>query len=634
MKILRVLALALSMAVLNMVGISPAHAATFNCGTSGTYTVVAGHVTESLNCVGTLTIDSSVTAIDAQAFAQTKFFMTPTFRMVSQNPRITVLVIPSSVLSIGARAFENMSTLTSITIANSVTTIGDNAFNRENNVTEFNLGSGTSLIEYDTFQDFRYISKFVLPEGVTQINQGAFVDWPSVTSFTLPSTLTNLGWMAFRGMRSLRTINIPANLSTINDPFGVIWSSSLLAPYFCSTTGSSNTTSVNDYFANLIAANTTAGRCSNSFDAPTITSVTFPSSTSATVNFTPPTNFGAGTEIASYSVVAFPGGKRATVSGAAARSVTLTSLNPGTDYTFEVNAINNEGSAITSPPSTRSASLTCCVLSTTAPGAPTIGTATALSPTSATVSFTAPTSNGGATIETYTATSTPGSITGRVLQSGSGSITLTGLTPSTAYTFKVTASNSVGTSSDSSATASLTMPASQAEIDAATLAAQKIAEAKRVAAMNAARLEISKSYSKSIIPAFQLFSKAEFYSVTEFNLPYISNEIFEFPTEERNNILIIEKIIIKYMYLDVMCSSDQLSTVYASSLSAVGLFPKANQTAIMYSLRHLPLSERNSYIKITQAIDIQLKVIQIRKSRLLAIISHMRTPYLLRYKQK
>jgi len=94
-----------------------------------------------------------------------------------------------------------------------------------------------------------------------------------------------------------------------------------------------------------------------------------------------------------------------------------------------------------------------------APGAPTIGTATVVSPTSMTISFTAPGSNGGATIETYTATSSPGSITGRIYQAGSGSITVTGLTPSTSYTFTVTASNSVGTSSSSSASSAVSTPA-------------------------------------------------------------------------------------------------------------------------------------------------------------------------------
>lgn len=82
-----------------------------------------------------------------------------------------------------------------------------------------------------------------------------------------------------------------------------------------------------------------------------------------------------------------------------------------------------------------------------APDAPTIGTATALSATSIRVSFT-PEYDGGSAITSYTVTSTPGGITA----SGSASpITVTGLTTGTAYTFTVTATNSVGTSPASTA---------------------------------------------------------------------------------------------------------------------------------------------------------------------------------------
>ena len=75
----------------------------------------------------------------------------------------------------------------------------------------------------------------------------------------------------------------------------------------------------------------------------------------------------------------------------------------------------------------------------TVPGAPTLGTATVASSTSASVPFTAPGSNGGKTITSYTATSSPGGLTGTLSQSGSGTITVSGLTPGTAYTFTVTA---------------------------------------------------------------------------------------------------------------------------------------------------------------------------------------------------
>ncbi len=84
------------------------------------------------------------------------------------------------------------------------------------------------------------------------------------------------------------------------------------------------------------------------------------------------------------------------------------------------------------------------------PDAPVIvvATATGLSG-EASVSFTAPTFDGNATITSYTATASPGGRTATINQSGSGSITITGLTNGTAYTFTVRAINSIGQSASS-----------------------------------------------------------------------------------------------------------------------------------------------------------------------------------------
>ena len=90
----------------------------------------------------------------------------------------------------------------------------------------------------------------------------------------------------------------------------------------------------------------------------------------------------------------------------------------------------------------------------TIPDAPIIGTATTGS-AQATVSFTAPVSNGGTAITSYTATSIPGGITGTLNQAGSGDIIVTGLTSGTAYTFTVTATNTIGTSLESAASNSI-----------------------------------------------------------------------------------------------------------------------------------------------------------------------------------
>lgn len=81
--------------------------------------------------------------------------------------------------------------------------------------------------------------------------------------------------------------------------------------------------------------------------------------------------------------------------------------------------------------------------------------------TSATVSATAPNIAGPVVsdIVSHTAVSNPGNITGTLNQSGSGTITVSGLSSSTPYTFTVYATNTAGRSDDSATSNQITTPA-------------------------------------------------------------------------------------------------------------------------------------------------------------------------------
>jgi hypothetical protein len=178
--------------------------------------------------------------------------------------------------------------------------------------------------------------------------------------------------------------------------------------------------------------------------APTIGTATV-SVLTASVPFTAPTDTGSAS-ITGYTATSSPSGIQGT---SATSPISVTGLAANTSYTFSVFATNGAG---TGPSSGSSNSIT----TANVPGAPTIGTATATDATTATVAYTAPASDGGSTITTYTATSSPGGVTGTLSQAGSGTVTVSGLTGGTSYTFTVTATNAIGTGAASAASNSIT----------------------------------------------------------------------------------------------------------------------------------------------------------------------------------
>ena len=126
----------------------------------------------------------------------------------------------------------------------------------------------------------------------------------------------------------------------------------------------------------------------------------------------------------------------------------------------------------------------------TAPDAPTIGTATAGN-AQASVTFTAPDNTGGSAITGYTVTSSPGGIAA----SGAASpVVVTGLTNGTTYTFTVTATNAIGTSTASAASNAVT-PKDTQTITFANPGTQNFGTAPTLSATSSSTLPVSFSSS-------------------------------------------------------------------------------------------------------------------------------------------
>jgi subtilisin family serine protease len=187
--------------------------------------------------------------------------------------------------------------------------------------------------------------------------------------------------------------------------------------------------------------------------APTASNVT---ATSATVSWTAPSsNGGAAIDryLVEYRSSTATAWQTVTVT-APATTTTLAGLANNTTYEFRVTAHNSVGNS----PASATSTLTTLVIPTTAPSRPAAPTASNITATSATVSWTAPSSNGGAAIERYLLEYRPPTSAAWqtvTVTAPTTTTTLTGLANNTRYVFRVTASNSAG-NSPASVTSTLT----------------------------------------------------------------------------------------------------------------------------------------------------------------------------------
>ena len=120
-----------------------------------------------------------------------------------------------SVTSIGERAFQSCSTLTSLTLPNSVTSIGNYAFYNCSSLTSITIPNNVTSIGNYAFSGCSSLTSVTIGNSVTSIGDQAFDNCSSLTSVTIPNSVESIGWRAFQSCISLISITIPNSVTTI-----------------------------------------------------------------------------------------------------------------------------------------------------------------------------------------------------------------------------------------------------------------------------------------------------------------------------------------------------------------------------------------------------------------------------------
>ncbi len=128
---------------------------------------------------------------------------------------LTSVTIPEGVTSIGDDAFELCVNLTSISLPKSLTSIGSWGFSATG-LTSITIPENVRSIGCDAFFSCSKLKKVVLPEGITRISSRTFAMCSNLTDITIPDSVTSIDEGAFCGCNKLDSIVIPDSVIEID----------------------------------------------------------------------------------------------------------------------------------------------------------------------------------------------------------------------------------------------------------------------------------------------------------------------------------------------------------------------------------------------------------------------------------
>jgi hypothetical protein len=142
------------------------------------------------------------------------------FGDVNHNNKITSVIIPNGVISVGMQAFYQCKSLKSVTLPDSLTAIEESAFASCPGLTSISIPKGVTEIGWTAFWGDESLTSVNIAEGVKVIKNSAFADCTSLTSITIPASVTAIESTAFGGCINLMNVTLGSkNTSIAEDAF-------------------------------------------------------------------------------------------------------------------------------------------------------------------------------------------------------------------------------------------------------------------------------------------------------------------------------------------------------------------------------------------------------------------------------
>ena len=180
-----------------------------NSGTTYTVTSIGERAFELCSSLTSVTIPNSVTSIGNSAFYKCN--------------SLTSITIPNSITSIGQYAFSSCGKLTSVTIGNNVTSIGERAFEYcRINTLNFNAINCSDFFyssdnfDYPPFYMYCSVNTINIGDSVQRIPKYFAYKLDSLTSIIIPESVTSIGGSAF-AYCDLTSVTIGNNVTAIGN---------------------------------------------------------------------------------------------------------------------------------------------------------------------------------------------------------------------------------------------------------------------------------------------------------------------------------------------------------------------------------------------------------------------------------